>query len=54
MFVDQVWPACEENYPSMETINMQCTWAEKLAWDRTAHMTDFGLGFGQRAFGPLA
>ena len=40
MFVDQVWPACEENYPSMETINMQCAWAEKLAWDRTAHMTD--------------
>lgn len=40
MFVDQVWPACEENYPSAETIDMQCKWAEKLAWDRTAHMTD--------------
>lgn len=40
MFVDQVWPACEENYPSAETINMQCAWAERLAWERTAHMTD--------------
>ena len=40
MFVDQVWPACEENYPSTEAINMQCAWAERLAWERTAHMTD--------------
>lgn len=40
MFVDQVWPACEENYPSAETINMQRAWAERLAWERTAHMTD--------------
>lgn len=40
MFVDQVWPACEENYPSTEAINTQCAWAERLAWERTAHMTD--------------